>query len=59
MGSEELTRSVQCVACKKVLDVSCVGHRKGELCVNFEEREDRKRGREQGLDKTIQTNPRV
>lgn len=45
MGSEELTKSVQCVACKRLLDTSCVGHKKGELCVNFEEREDRKRER--------------
>ena len=45
MGSDELTKSVQCVACKRLLDTSCVGHKKGELCVNFEEREDRKRER--------------
>lgn len=47
MGSDnELTKSVQCVACKRLLDTSCVGHKKGELCVNFEEREDRKRNAE-------------
>lgn len=52
MGSDnELTKSVQCVACKRLLDTSCVGHKKGELCVNFEEREDRKRGREKDVNK--------
>lgn len=44
--NDELTKDVGCVACKRVLDPTCKGHLKGHICVNFDEREDRKRGRE-------------
>lgn len=43
---DELTKDVGCVPCKRVLDPTCKGHLKGHTCLNFEEREDRKHGRE-------------
>lgn len=44
--NDELTKDVGCVACKRVLDPTCKGHLKGHICVNFDEREDRKRNAE-------------
>lgn len=44
---EELIKDVGCVACKKFLDIKCKCHTRGHDCVNFVEREDRKRERRQ------------
>lgn len=44
-GEDELTKDVGCVACKRLLDPTCKGHFKGRICLNFDEREDRKVGR--------------